>query len=132
MEWKVENLTADLIFEKNPGAENEFMKKTRLAEGAKIKVVKVEADKAAKWYPDGEGTEYVVDAAHAGDVTIYFQEESKSDWEEFGGFFFIAVESGEGIDNTVVEAVAVKTIENGMLIIEKAGVRYNVMGQVIR
>ena len=36
------------------------------------------------------------------------------------------------IDNTAVEAKAVKTIENGMLIIEKAGVRYNVMGQVIR
>jgi predicted DNA-binding antitoxin AbrB/MazE fold protein len=132
LEWKVENLTADLKFDANPGAENEFMKKTRLSEGAKIKVVKVEADAAVKWYPEGNETEYVVDAAHAGDVTIYFQEEKKSDWEEFGGFFFIVAEGGEGIDNTVVEAVAVKMIENGMLIIEKAGVRYNVMGQVIR
>ena len=36
------------------------------------------------------------------------------------------------VDNVEESVEAVKTIENGMLIIEKAGVRYNVMGQVIR
>lgn len=36
------------------------------------------------------------------------------------------------IDNTVVEGKAVKRIENGMLIIEKNGVRYNALGQAIR
>ena len=36
------------------------------------------------------------------------------------------------IDNAAVEGKAVKTIENGMLIIEKNGVRYNALGQVIR
>lgn len=36
------------------------------------------------------------------------------------------------LDNTEVEVKAVKRIENGMLIIEKAGKTYNVMGQAIR
>ena len=36
------------------------------------------------------------------------------------------------ISNTAVETKAVKTLRNGILVIEKAGVRYNVMGQIIR
>ena len=36
------------------------------------------------------------------------------------------------IDNTSDELKAVKRIENGMLIIEKNGVRYNAQGQVVR
>ena len=37
-----------------------------------------------------------------------------------------------GIDNTSSDLKAIKRIENGMLIIEKNGVRYNAMGQIIR
>jgi hypothetical protein len=33
----------------------------------------------------------VVDAAHAGDVTIYFQPDYKADWADFGGYFYVAV-----------------------------------------
>lgn len=40
--------------------------------------------------------------------------------------------SATAISNTAVEGKAVKTITNGMLIIEKNGVKYNVMGQAIR
>ena len=36
------------------------------------------------------------------------------------------------LTNTAVETKAVKTLRNGILVIEKAGVRYNVMGQIIR
>ena len=42
------------------------------------------------------------------------------------------VSAPTAIDNTADENQAVKTIKNGQLIIEKNGVRYNVMGQVIR
>lgn len=42
--------------------------------------------------------------------------------------------SGEttAISNTAVEAKAVKSLENGILVIEKAGKKYNVMGQIIK
>ena len=36
------------------------------------------------------------------------------------------------LTNTAVETKAVKTLRNGILVIEKAGVRYNAMGQIIR
>ena len=39
---------------------------------------------------------------------------------------------GTALDNTADETKAIKRIENGMLIIEKNGVRYNAQGQVIR
>lgn len=40
--------------------------------------------------------------------------------------------SATAISNTAVEAKAVKSLENGMLVIENAGKKYNVMGQIIK
>ena len=39
---------------------------------------------------------------------------------------------GQGISNTAVETKAVKTLRNGTLVIEKAGVKYNAQGAVLR
>ena len=103
-----------------------------LTEGDEIKVAYVENGEKKEWYPSGDNNNYVVDAAHAGSKTIYFQKDYKEDWADFGGFFYIADNGGAGLFNAAVEGKAVKTISNGMLIIEKAGVRYNVMGQIIR
>ena len=44
----------------------------------------------------------------------------------------IAPATPTALDNAAVEGKAVKFIENGVLYIEKAGVRYNVMGQIIK
>ena len=48
--------------------------------------------------------------------------------------YFISAEehTATALTNTAIETKAVKTIENGMLVIEKAGVRYNVLGQIVR
>ena len=40
--------------------------------------------------------------------------------------------SATAISNTAVEAKAVKSLENGILVIKKAGKKYNVMGQIIK
>ena len=45
---------------------------------------------------------------------------------------YITPNGGTGINNTAVDAKAVKVLRNGMLVIEKAGVNYNVMGQIVR
>uniref|UniRef100_UPI00292EE230 starch-binding protein n=1 Tax=uncultured Ruminococcus sp. TaxID=165186 RepID=UPI00292EE230 len=55
----------------NPGAPGEYMISTTLTEGDGVKVVKVE-NGTQTWYPDGMDNEYTVDAAHAGNVTVYF------------------------------------------------------------
>jgi hypothetical protein len=55
---------------------------------------------------------------------------SGGDWT-WGNLIYKAG-TATAIDNAAVEAKAVKAIENGMLVIEKDGVRYNVMGQIVR
>lgn len=48
------------------------------------------------------------------------------------GRFTVTKLDPTAIDNTEVGNKALKTIENGMLIIERDGVRYNVMGQIVK
>lgn len=50
----------------------------------------------------------------------------------FYAFGFKAAQTGTGIDNTQVMDKAVKVIENGQLIIIKNGIRYNVMGTIVK
>ena len=73
----------------NPENPVEFMLQTTLTAGQELKVANFVDGTATAWYPGGDN--YVVDAAHAGDVTIYFQPDYKADWADFGGFFYIAV-----------------------------------------
>ena len=74
----------------NPANPAEFMLETTLAENDEFKVINYLNGDITAWYPN-EGGNYVVDAAHAGDVTIYFQPDYKADWAEFGGYFYVAV-----------------------------------------
>ena len=113
-------------------AGSEYKLSTTLTEGAKIKVVKVESNAITTGYPKAVDAFYTVDASHAGTVTIYFQEDYKDDWSAFGGYFYVAKESGTALDNTADEAKAIKRIENGQLVIYKNGVRYNALGAEIK
>ena len=88
-DWTVDAIDADNMFGENLNAGGEYILAATLAEGDKIKVVKVANGAITAWYPDGEGTEYTVDAAHAGEVNIYFRETYNSNWSAFGGYFYI-------------------------------------------
>ena len=89
--WTVDAIDAADKFTANENAEGEYFLETALAENDEFKVVKVENDTITAWYPDGTDNNYVVDKAHSGDVTIYFQETYKADWADFGGYFYVAV-----------------------------------------
>ena len=86
-DWTIDAIGG--AFEVNPGNENEYMLKATLTQGAEIKVVRITNDAIAAWYPDGLDNQYHVDAAHAGNVTIYFQTTYNNAWSEFGGYFYI-------------------------------------------
>jgi cell division septation protein DedD len=77
------------LFSANPASDGEYMLSTILTAGDSIKAVKVENGAISTWYPSGTGDEYVVDAAHAGNVTIYFKSTSQADWSAFGGYMYI-------------------------------------------
>jgi RPA family protein len=44
----------------------------------------------------------------------------------------VTTPAGQGLSNTAVETKATKSLRNGILVIEKAGVKYNAQGAVIR
>ncbi|MEE3492371.1 starch-binding protein, partial [Ruminococcus sp.] len=76
-------------FSENTANPGEYMLSTTLAATDGIKALKVENGAITAWYPNGVGDEYNVDAAHAGDVTVYFKPTYQSDWSAFGGYLYI-------------------------------------------
>ena len=102
----------------------EYAINIELADGDSLKVVKI-AGEEITWFPKDKNVG--IDADHAGKKDVYFRPAGKDEWKEFdeSGFFWIDANEPSAVK-------AVKTLENGMLIIEKNGVRYNVMGQSIR
>ena len=124
------------ILAKN-GAEEEYMITKNAEEGDQFKAISIDANGFnAGWYPDGSGNEYTIPAELAGNVTIYFRPDGNNEWPDTngGGKKFYVVRNGDptAIDHTVVGEKAVKLMENGQLVIIKNGVRYNVLGTVIK
>jgi hypothetical protein len=127
------NFTADDHFTKNEAASGEeYYLNTTLTVGQGIKVVHVTDETIDGWYPDGMDNEYVVNAAHAGSVTIYFRPGGNVDWAELGGFIYIAPNGTTAIDNADTDVPAMKLFRDGQLLIIKGEKVYNVMGAVIR
>ncbi len=126
-------IDANKIFTANPSAEGEYMlENVTLAEGDLFKVVRVEKDEIKTWFPDGIDTDYAVDAAHAGVKTIYFRADGQGGEGWHAGCIFVAPNDPSAITNVNADAKAVKSLKNGILMIEKDGKVYNVIGLQIR
>lgn len=118
------------LFTVNPDNENELMLNCTLAEGDIFKVVETTSN---SWFPGGnEESNYVVDAAHAGDVTIYFRPDYQGGEGWHYGCIYLDVHTGTAISNTAVDAKAEKILRNGMILIVKGDKTYNVMGQIVK
>ena len=104
-----------------------------LKEGDEFKVVEVKDKKLGAWYGSGGKTvgegNFVVTDLFDGVCDIYFNPTLQNDWN---GYIWVEKNKATAVDNTATTVKAVKTLENGMLIIEKNGVRYTVMGQAIK
>lgn len=130
--WDVAALSADLLFAPNPDNEGEYQLTVTLVKDEGIKVVRVESDVIKQWYPDGEGNEYKVDDAHAGQKTIYFKPDYVADWAAFGGYIYIEANQPTGLDQLAVDAKAVKAIIGGQLFIIRNGKTYTAQGVMVR
>jgi hypothetical protein len=109
--------------------EGEYVLTITLTAGQSIKVVGVEGQ-TQTWYPEGTGNEYVVDATHAGNVTIYFRPAGNPEWAAFGGYIYI--DATTGMDNTADGIQAVKVIRDGQLLIIKGDKTFNSQGQMVK
>ena len=124
------------IMAKN-GDEEEYMITKNAEEGDQFKAIRVDANGFnAGWYPDGSDNEYTIPEELAGNVTILFRPDGNNEWPDTngGGKKFYVQRNGDptAIDNTLVGEKAVKLMENGQIVIIKNGVRYNVLGTVIK
>ena len=130
--WDVSALNADLLFKASATVEGEYELDVTLVEGQNLKVVSVVRDVILIWYPAGDGNNYVVDAAHAGEKTVYFRPAGSETWAEFGGYIYIKQNETTATDQATDGIKAVKTLENGMIIIRLGDKTYNAQGQLIR
>ena len=88
-DWVIGSVDPANKFEPNGNAQDEWLLSTTLAVEDQIKVVRVENNAITGWWPNGEHTQYHVDEAHSGNVTIYFKTDFVDAWREFGGYFYI-------------------------------------------
>jgi len=73
-DWNMEYMpTEGRLFAANPDNEGEYQLTIALAADQQFKVVSVQKDQIKSWYPDGMDNNYIVDAAHAGEKTVYFR-----------------------------------------------------------
>ena len=79
---------AEYHFVGNPDNNAEFMLNVTLAENDELKVVNVLNDEITAWFPGGDN--YVVDAAHAGEKTVYFRPDYQGGEDWFGACIYIA------------------------------------------
>ena len=124
-EW---TLLDDYQFAASETTEDEYVLDTYLPVGAAIRVAGIQ-DGNETWYPNGIAGAYIVDAAHAGWVTVYFRPAGNPEWAAFGGYMFIDVR--EGLDKVEMTPQNAKFFRDGQLFILKDGRIYNVIGQKI-
>jgi len=127
--WAVDSA---YLFVANPANEGEYMLDVTLTQDDQLKVIGTADGGLNKtWYPDGLDNNYVVDAAHAGKVTVYFRPEGNVEgW--YYGYFYVTEASGQGFNSINAASKTVKLVENGQIVILKNGVKYNALGTEIK
>ena len=125
-EWAAKD---EYKFTENAEVPGEYTLDTKLEVGMSIKVVGI-SEGEETWYPAGFGKEYVIDAAHAGQKTVYFRPAGNEEWSVFGGYIFI--ESTQAVDYTAAVVEANKFIRDGQVLIRRDGKIYNVLGENVK
>ena len=90
-DWNMENMPAEgRLFAANPDNEGEYQLTITLAADQQFKVVSVQKDQIKAWYPDGMDNNFIVDAAHAGEKTVYFRPDGQGGQDWHYGCIYVA------------------------------------------
>ena len=131
--WDYAALKAEHLFARNEGSSEaeEYQLKVTLAENDQIQVVSCKEGKVGDWYPGGEGNNYVVDAEHAGAVTIYFRP-ARNGGDDWWHNCIYVVKEQEGIERIVLTEKATKMVVDGVMYIVRDGKMFNVNGAQVK
>ena len=122
--------TKEYMFTQNPENEAEYLFPTLLTEGDEFKVVYIED---GEWYDedyfpgDGAGN-FVVDAAHAGEKTIYFRPDYQGGEDWYYNCIFVPANGGNGLDKIISSGKATKIMRDGQIRIIKGNKTFNLLG----
>ncbi|MBQ7530246.1 MAG: starch-binding protein [Paludibacteraceae bacterium] len=130
--WDAAGLKAEHKFTPNLDNTAEFMLNVTLAEGDQIQVVNVLSDAITAWFPGGEGNNFIVTAAYAGQKTIYFRPDNQGGEGWHHGCIYIAPNPETGLGNLSVDGKAVKAVIDGQLFIRRDGKTYTIQGWEVR
>lgn len=126
-EWNkiVEAKYTFVLNEKAVGV-TEYMLTIDLTAGDKFKVI----SDTDEWFPGG-GEENNYEVAADGKYDIYFRpnKDGGEDWHH--KCIFMTASTPSALDKAVVEAKAVKVVENGRIYIVRNGIRFNITGAVV-
>lgn len=86
--WNVSDLSADRQLIHSNEVDEEWHKDITLAIGDEFKVVYVENNAISTWYPGGPTGNYVIEADHAGDKTIFFKPAGEDHPELNDGWYY--------------------------------------------
>ncbi len=125
-DWTMEYMpTEGRLFAANPDNEGEYQLTITLAADQQFKVVSVQKDQIKSWYPDGMDNNFIVDAAHAGEKTVYFRPDGQGGEGWHYGCIYVAAneEQPEQPTGTVIYNWSnVEAEQVGTTIIGAAGV----------
>lgn len=136
--WSVDAITADKQFvwykKTGTGDNDEWKLSITVAEGDELKACYIYNDNITdeNWFPGGVTPRYVVDAAHAGKVNIYLRPAGDGGEGWWYNTLYVEKDVPSAIDNTEAAVKAQKMIENDQIVILKNGVKYNVLGDMVR
>ena len=120
-DWTMEYMpTEGRLFAANPDNEGEYQLTITLAADQQFKVVSVQKDQIKAWYPDGMDNNFIVDAAHAGEKTVYFRPDGQGGQDWHYGCIYVAANEDQP-----------EQPEEGSVIVKWDADAEQVIGQVI-
>ena len=120
-DWTMEYMpTEGRLFAANPDNEGEYQLTITLAADQQFKVVSVQKDHIKAWYPDGVDNNFIVDAAHAGEKTVYFRPDGQGGEGWHYGCIYVAANEDQP-----------EQPEEGSVIVKWDADAEQVIGQVI-
>jgi hypothetical protein len=121
--------SAEYAFAPNPelAPGEEYMLTVDLQAGDELKGLVV---LMGEWYYYPDGDNIVVTEEYAGNCTIYFRPLGNPEWPM--KYIYIQRNHGQGIEETLSEAKAVKVLREGQLLIMKGNHSYTPMGQIVK
>jgi len=120
----------EYMFTQNPENDAEYLFTMTLAENDEFKVAYIQDGwwDDDSYFPNNGAGNFVVDANHAGEKTIYFRPDYQGGEDWYYNCIFVPANEGSGLDKIISSGKAAKIMRDGQIRIIKGNKTYNLLG----